>query len=307
MIKIFVTLGLLLFFQCFAFAGPCEQMQLQINNTNADTTFNPTVAVTVTIKGDTIQGGCDFFLDASYGGASSFNGRQMYQGSEVWPYEVLSSLSPVQHIKWLPQVTASTDVLTGVMPGYMGNDTQVTKTFWIQRDNTNPWRAAGNYTNSFTVTLYKGTISNPIYVSSRQMTLNNNAQKRVDISVLPSGGSFDINHVTETLDFGPLSTGQTKSCDIRIKTNSGYKLSATSLNNGRLKHESDNKFIPYSTKFAGEEFSLNTTREVASASSNQVVSPASGILVPVSVTIGNMNNPRSGNYSDTITLSVTAQ
>lgn len=288
-------------------AEPCAQMQLQVNNTNADTTFNPAVNVTVVVKADTNDGGCNFFLDFSNGGASSYNTRRMLQGSEQWPYDILKTLSPVQSLKPISQATSANDVLSSTMPGYAGNDYQRQLQFWVQRDDSNPWRKAGNYTNDFVVTLYKGTLNNYTFVSSRQVSVNNNAQKKVDLSVIPTGGVFDIADVTEVLDFGILSSGLTKSCDIRVKTNSGFRLMASSENGGRLKHESENRHIDYSIKFNNTDYNLSSSREVANGGGNNVVSPATGILVPVTVQIGNVSNARAGNYSDTITLSLTAQ
>lgn len=289
-----------------ALAVPCDQMQLQVNNTNADTTFSSAVNMTLTVKANTNDGGCNFFIDFSSGGGGSYNTRRMLQGSDPWPYDVLKTLSPVQSLKSLAEATSSNDVLTGVMPGYAGNDTQVTLNFWVQRDSSNPWRRAGNYTDNFSINLYKGNLSSYSFVANRSMSTNNNAQKQVDISVLPPGGSFDLAIVTQTLDFGQLSTNQTRSADIRIKTNSGYKLRASSLNGGRLKHVTDNKHINYSASFSGASYGLSSPKEVASAN-NTVVSPASGILVPVTVTIGSVTGAQNGDYEDTITLSVVAQ
>jgi hypothetical protein len=92
-----------------------------------------------------------------------------------------------------------------------------------------------------------------------------------------------------------------------IKYNAGYILKASSANNGRLKHQTENEYIDYTAKFN------NTTFNLANSSGNPVeiarefgLSPASGRRVPIGITIGNVANKRGGQYNDTITLTVTS-
>lgn len=294
----------------YALAVPCNNIQLQVNNTNADTTFTPAVNVALVVKSDTSDGGCDFYLTFDNGGASTYNLRQMKNGFDEWPYQVSKDSNATNILKAGSEVTSINDVLTGVMPGYSGNDKQVPLSFWVVRDQTNPWRKSGNYTNNFNVTLYKGTFPNGTFVTSRQVSTNNNAQKRVDLSIVPPGGVFNLADNTETLDFGLLTTGATKSADIIIKTNNGYRLYASSANNGRMKHLTQNEYIAYTAVF-NSNITMNLSNSASNpqqvlSSTGNVTSPASGFVVPVKITIGNTTGAKAGNYSDIITLTVQA-
>jgi hypothetical protein len=171
---------------------------------------------------------------------------------------------------------------------------------------SNPWRPQGFYLDSYVVTLYKG---NPFgsysFVSSNVILFQYQGAKRVDISIVPTGGNFDVSDTTELLNFGTLTTGATKSCDAVMKYNAGYILRASSANNGRLKHQTENEFIDYTATFDGVTFSLsNSAGNPVQVDRVLGQSPASGTRIPISVTIGNVANKRGGQYNDTITLTV---
>ncbi len=295
---------LITWLSCNTLAAPCEQMQLQVQPSNVDLSNNPNTSATIVVKADTRDGGCDFFLTFDYGTASSFNNRKLDHGSFTWPMQISKNSSHTQVLKNFPDVSSNNDVLNNSLPGG-NNGAQRTLTYWMQVDQTDMWRKAGNYTGNFTVRLYRGTIASYTFIDSRQISANYNAPKKADISVIPTGQPFSITDTTETLNFGPLSTGDTKSADIRIKTNAGYSLYASSANNGALKHLLLNSYVSYVAKFDGVTINLS-----GSAANPKLVmqengdSPANGFLVPASITIGSTAGAQSGSYSDTITLTI---
>lgn len=287
-----------------SWSAPCEQMQLQVQPSNVDLSNNPNTTATIIVKADTRDGGCDFFLTFDYGSASTFNNRKLDHGSFPWPMQISKNSTHTQVLKTFPDVSSNNDVLNDTLPGG-SNDAQRSLTYWLQVDQTDIWRKAGNYTGNFTVRLYRGTFSNYTFIDSRQLSANYNAPKKADISVLPVGQPFSVTDTSETLNFGTFSSGDTKNADIRIKTNAGYSLYASSTNNGALKHLSLNSYVPYVAKFNGITLNLS-----GSAANPQLVkqengdSPANGFLVPASITIGSTAGAQSGSYSDTITLTI---
>jgi len=286
------------------FAAPCEQMQLQVQPSNVDLSSNPNSSATIVVKANTNDGGCDFFLTFDYGTASSFNNRILDYGVFTWPMQISKNSSHTQVLKKFPDISSNNDVLNNSLPSG-SNDAQRTLTYWMQVDQTDTWRKAGNYKDNFTVRLYRGTISSYTFIDSRLISANYNAPKKADISVIPTGQPFSVTNTTETLNFGTLSTGDTKSADIRIKTNAGYSLYASSLNNGALKHLSLNSFISYTANFAGVAASLSGSAAIPKlVKQENGDSPANGFLIPANITIGNTSGAQSGSYSDTITLTI---
>ncbi len=305
MIKL--VFGIFLFvFSVSAFAEDCNNIQLQAQQTAFDLTTNPNITSNLIVKADTRSHGCSFFVTFDYGLSANYASRSLkYLLVNNWPFQLYKDSGNTQVLKNIPQVNDYNDVLSGTLPDKGGNDAQVSLPYWISADMSSPWRQQGTYSEWITATLYKGTLSNYSFVSSVVIAFYMNAPKRADISVVPSGGSFNIADVSETLDFGNLAPGTTRSCDVIVKYNAGYILYASSQNNGRLKHDTASSYIPYTISFAG------TTVNLGSSASSPVQvrrelgsSPSSGKIIPTSVTIGNYTQDQSGNFSDIITLTV---
>ncbi|UYL10379.1 hypothetical protein B9G69_007270 [Bdellovibrio sp. SKB1291214] len=284
----------------------CRQMQLQAQQTAFDLTINPNITSNLIVKADTRVKGCSFFITFDYGLSANYASRSLKYGLVyAWPFNMYKDSGNTQVLKNFPQVNDYNDVLNGSLPDKAGSDTQVTVPYWVTVDMSSPWRQQGTYSEWITATLYRGTLSSYQYVSSVQLAFYMNAPKRADVSVVPSGGSFNIADVTETLDFGELAVGTARSCDVIVKYNAGYVLYASSQNNGRMKHETTTSYIPYSISIGGTSVNLASSanspvqvkRELGS-------SPSSGKILPTTVTIGNYTQDQAGNFSDIITLTV---
>lgn len=305
MIKLALGLFLTLV-SAVAVADDCMNMQLQAQQTAFDLTTNPNITSNLIVKADTRAKGCSFFITFDYGLSANFASRSLkYFLVYNWPFQLYKDSGNTQVLKNIPQVNDYNDVLNGTLPDKGGSDAQLSIPYWITADMSSPWRQQGTYSEWITATLYKGTLSNYEFVRSVVIAFYLNAPKRADISVVPSGGSFNIADISETLDFGNLATGTTRSCDVIVKYNAGYILYASSQNNGRLKHETESSYIPYTISFAGTAVNLgNSANTPVQVRRELGSSPASGKIIPTSVTIGNYSQDQSGNFSDIITLTV---
>jgi hypothetical protein len=281
-------------------AGACANMQLQANQTNIDFTPSAQYQGTLTVKANTMPGGCSFFIVFDYGHASSYAGRSLQMSGQQWPYQISKDSAGIQIIKNIPDATSSS-VLSGTLPSG-NNDAQVNVNFWAVLNTSNPWLRYGNYSDYATAQLYLGTLSSYSFVGSRTISLNYNAPKRVDLSLVPSGGAFNLNETDEIMNFGTLTPGASQSCDLVLKYNAGYTLFASSVNGGRLKHQTQAQYVPYTIRFNGTQHSLTTSPQQLDREFG--VSPATGTVIPINVTIGNFGVVKSGNYSDQVLLTV---
>lgn len=286
-------------------SAECTNMQLQPVNTVYTFFSNITVNPQAVVKANTNPGGCNFFLTVSYGGGGTFSNRRLASFLNTWPLRITKDAAGSFHLKTLAQASSSNDVVTGSLPGG-GNDTQVTVNFWAELLDLYVARPAGLYSDSFTVTLYRGTLSSFTQIGSYNLTLLATTQRIVDISIVPTGSSFNVADTSEVLNFGQLAQGTTRSADVILKYNSGYILRASSANNSRLKHATLNTFVPYTIKFAGTTVNLtNSAATPVTINQGSGVSPANGTIFNTVVTIGTIAaNQANGNYSDTITLTV---
>ncbi len=283
----------------------CTNMQMQINQTSFDLFSSQSVNPTIVVKANTNPGGCDFFITFGYGLATSAQSRNLRSGFNTWPFQLSKDAGGMQILKRIPDVSSTNEVITGTLIGG-SNDRQLAVNYWGILDMSNPWLPKGNYEDTYIVTLYRGSpFGSYSLISIGTIRFFWASRGRVDISLVPTGGTFNISDTVETMNFGGLTAGATRTSDAVIKYNAGYILKASSANNGRIKHETENEYIDYTAKFNGSVFSLsNTSGNPVQIERRLGEGPASGQRVPIEVTIGSVAGKRGGNYSDTITLTV---
>lgn len=305
--KYFVMIFLLLVSPKVLAQASCANMQLQVNQTAFDLSTNQTVNPTLVVKANTNPGGCEFFLTFDYGQGTSFSSRSLRSGSNVWPFQISRDSSGTQIIKRVNDVASMNDVISGTLTAG-SNDRQVNVSYWAALNMANPWRPRGDYEDNFRVSLYRGSpFGGYAFITSSSVRFYYRAGSRVDISLVPTGGSFLVSDTTETLNFGILTTGASKTCDAVIKYNGGFILKASSQNNGRLKHQTLNEYIDYSASFEGITYALtNSSGNPVQIMRETGESPANGRRLPIGITVGDVSGKRGGQYADTITLTVTS-
>ena len=138
---------------------------------------------------------------------------------------------------------------------------------------------------------------------SRSLALYLNIQSDLNISLVEKGGAFNENSTFYSLSFVPMSGGQTKGMHLIVKSNSGYRITVSSENDGRLTHinQPTGNTVDYTFSVNGVGRSL-----VGSLTSpdeifySPVASPNSGDIIDIDVTIDSVINKLSGTYRDHI-------
>jgi hypothetical protein len=237
----------------------------------------------------------------------------MTQGTATLPYQLysLSNLSQTNILEEISDATQSTNVISS---SYSGSTSQNQNTYYFDIPYSGATSPAlvksGSYSDSFVVKAYQGTFANPAKNPDDTVTITATAvvPKIIRISLVNTGGSFDQNSTTQNLDFGALSTGASKSIDLKEVTNAGYSVTFSSQNNGVLKHATPgiSTTVPYTLTV--NSTTVNLTSSAASpvevARGNGQTS-LNGSTQTVSVTIGQISNQLAGNYSDIITVTAT--
>lgn len=255
----------------------------------------------IVVNGNTTQGACNYFLTFDYGSSTSYTTRSMKFGSNTWPYQVSKDTAGMQILKKFPEGASCSDFICDKLQGNSSYNTQ-SQSYTISIDTTNDWRAAGTYVDTLTVRLYRGPVNNATLVTSHTQTLTFGSHRKADISVVSSGGSFDINKTTHTMNFANgLITGAKGTADIILKYNAGYSLYAWTDNGGKLKKVGGTDTIDYTFKINGNVIAIPWWTLIASGSG---ASPASGLVNPVEITIGNTTGKSQGAYQDTINLTI---
>ncbi|OUR95468.1 hypothetical protein A9Q84_16680 [Halobacteriovorax marinus] len=135
-----------------------------------------------------------------------------------------------------------------------------------------------------------------------------NVQSDVNISLVERGGQFDPNRTAITLDYGLMTTGETRGFDLVVKSNSGYRISVSSENNGVMSHISQANFnVGYSFGVNGSSLSLVGSKlspiDIFNSSSP---STSTGDVIEIDVSILDTSNKLSGAYSDYIYFTATS-
>jgi|GEM_PF-1894734 hypothetical protein len=276
----------------FFLAQPAPFFQTGGNLTD---TFN------LVVNANTTQGACNYFLTFDYGSSNSYTTRSLKTGSAEWPYQFSSDAGGLSVLKKLPDATSCANLLCGKLQGNVFYNT-ASHSYTLTIDDSNDWRTAGVYFDIVRVSLYQGNPNNPTLVITKTLLLTAQANRRADISVVSSGGSFDINKTTHTVDFtNALTTGAQGTADIIVKYNAGFSLYAWTDNGQKLKQTNGNDTIDYTFKISGTTVAIPFWTMIATQSGT---SPASGLVKPVVITIGNTTGKAQGTYTDTINLTI---
>ncbi len=109
----------------------------------------------------------------------------------------------------------------------------------------------------------------------------------------------------ETITLGDPTNGATGTTTFHFRSNTGVRVSASSLNNGHLRHEGGTGHtIPYTMRIAGTPVNLSPGPGALDLSFTNVMERAS--LIEVSILPRPANDmPYAGIYRDTVTLSFT--
>lgn len=305
--KIF-ALGIVCAFSLFGnyvFAAPCVNMSLNLVPTNYYSTTAGSLTFGTRVQANTNNDGCNYFITFDYGSATTFSSRSLKLGGSGWPYQIAKDSSGMQILKQFPDVSSCSDVICDSLPAG-DNNASKNNSYQFIIDSSNLWRAAGSYSENYTLRLYRGTPTSYQLVDQKTMNVTFAAAKRADISVVESGGQFDLADTTQLMNFGSgMTSGIQRQADIILKYNAGCNLYASSANNGSMKHTSQNQFVSYTFSLAGSTVSLTGSSSNPKLISNKSgVSPANGTILPVVVTTGSTVGKQPGTYTDTITLTV---
>jgi hypothetical protein len=150
-----------------------------------------------------------------------------------------------------------------------------------------------------------GAYINTFYTTSLNFCAQ--VQKKLDLSVVADGGTFNISNTSYTVDFVDIDPGETQTADVVVRRNTGYSLAAVSLNASKLKHATYTDTIPYTVEINGVAASLAAPLTVANIGAGwktpdynrykfKFIAPAASVL----------DTKPMGTYNDTITFTLTA-
>jgi hypothetical protein len=129
--------------------------------------------------------------------------------------------------------------------------------------------------------------------------------KLIGLSLVDEGGTFDENSTAKVLDFGILTTGAEKGVDLRVISNTTYRVNFSSQNGSALKNASGS-LLKYGMKVNGVNVGLGTAgSSVQVASGDETTSAGDRFNIKFTI-LDSTTNASSGLYQDQITITATA-
>lgn len=280
---------------------------ISVNWTNSFTYIS--VPVTINKSG---PDACDYGFGLTKGAAASYATRRATSGAKLVQYQLYRENSLTNILKDVPDVTSANEVVQG---GFAGgtNLTQATEYYFripYNADVSPALISAGTFTDAFTLNLYEG--SDPLAfvtpVDTEAISVTITVPKIVAISLVSSGGGFIDGQTTRNINMGSLYDGQATGLDLRVRSNAGFDVTFSSLNNGKMKHATANSLVPYQFYVNGALLDMSNSLAVpVSGLTRAGQTSMSGLAYPLKVVVGSvLGGPKlSGTHSDSITITAT--
>lgn len=290
-------------------------LSLTANNITVAWDLNFTsLAVSVQVDRSTTDA-CTYSLGFTRGNATSYTNRRAANGSALLHYQLYQNSGLTNVLKDDTDVSSvSTEVVQG---GFQSGPTPISQTvvyyFEIPYNlaTTPSLVSSGTFTDSFTINLYEtGTLPLGVPVATRTVIVNITVPKMIALSLVDSGGNFQVGQLARNVSIPTLTEGAIASMDLRVRTNAGFSVDFSSLNNGYLKHTNPAKssLVPYRLFVNGGALNLSSSNTIPVVGLLGVGSTSlSGLGYPLKVVIGNVSGAGvlAGPHSDTVTITAT--
>ena len=167
----------------------------------------------------------------------------------------------------------------------------------------------GNYTDTVAIKLYSGFPFNfPALERTRNLNLRITVDPLVYVSIVSVGAPHDPGQTSYTMNFGELETGERLAADLKVVSNTPYKVFFESQNGGVLKNTN-----PSSASEVNYQLFLNSSLVTFPGPSTRVeiidsssVTPPGGETYTLEAEIGNVTGKEAGSYVESITITAEA-
>jgi hypothetical protein len=284
-------------------SGACAGLNISAQSALIDLNTQNMTAITISVS-RTGNGNCDFFVVSDNGPSSTYLTRVIEHGTDSIPFQLYKDSGKVNILKSFSEASTNNDVLFG---SFSGNATGPVNVVYYPYVDTGYSAPNGPYVESYGFYLYEGTIAAKASAIQRDNKSTNMKYEKggyVELSLVDTGAVYNAADTSQTLDFGNLATGAVRSFDVMLKYNGGYKLSMASVNGSNIR--SGTRLIPYTVTLNSAPISVTSGLPVRTHADDggSTTSPSTGLRLPMAVTIGTVGSSPTGNYTDTVSISV---
>ncbi len=241
----------------------------------------------------------------SKGNAGSYS-RETSSGSQIVPYNIYKESNLVNILKDEPDATSG-EWIEGTL-----DNVNVSYNFdfffkVIDLDSVFNHTASTYHGDQIQIRIF-GVKNNGDLVSQSigYMYVQMATPRFVELSVGGPSSSHDPSQTQHIMSFGNMQSGDIQGASLHIKGNVGFTVRFASEEGSKLVNGGSS--VPYSVKVGSTNYkSLTNPGQEYWMFNRSNGTPQNAQTYPVSVKLGTVpNNPQTGNYSDTITISVAA-
>jgi spore coat protein U-like protein len=237
------------------------------------------------------------------GNANSYNRYLMNSSGDTIQYNIYQASGYNNVLVELSDVSQTSEAIWGWT---LSKNVSYSNQYYLQvladQNSTYP---SGVYTDTIPVRLYSGLpFNDPVLEDIKNIQITLSIMSDISLSLVDVGSPFDPADTHQTMDFGELTTGESLEADLKVLSNSGYRVYMESENEGKLKNLTENTTIDYDLYVNGRKKRLNRRRRVAQGRNS---TPTTGDNYRLRVQIGNVSGAKAGTYTDNITITAEAR
>lgn len=260
---------------------------------------------------------CIVLVVAEYGNATIFTNRFMQISAvDTIPFNIHKQLpvTAANIIRDQPDLTSTNQLIFPPVFSAAAGSTTNTASFAAQLGAVPVAATPGLYTEAIVLKLLAEPlpISQPVQnwaiIHERALSYNYYLPPEINVVIVDSGNPFNTLAKGYLMNFGVLESGESRSADVMVQTNVGYRLSVSSLNDGVMVNvNSPTNTIAYSFTANATSFNLVGSSGIPVVLSTDP-SPhvGDGFRIPITTTVSTLTNPLQGTYQDTLTFTVEA-
>jgi hypothetical protein len=252
---------------------------------------------------------CTAAITFGKGHAANYN-RYALNGTTQLPYQLYSDSGLTSILKDQPDITSTNDYVSVSFTATANQQKTLTYYFQIPfaSATTPTFKPYGSYADNVSIKVFENpttptslNTANPVTAATLNMNLT--IPQIIEMCFGTSSSGFNPANITQTLNFGDISSSKTQTTGILIRSNAGYAISMSSTNNGVMKNTSNpsSSSIPYQINFNGGSNSTLTSSPTLEVTGSGQTSD-SGNGYSLSITTTTTPSAMNGNYSDSISI-----
>lgn len=264
------------------------------------------VSYSFTIRRRSNSNNCkNFRAYVSRGNSTNYN-RFAQQGSNTVPYNLYSDSSLQTVLKDYPDAVNAGEYIAGNLAN---RNTNYSFNFFVKLVDLDSVFSSGpgHFGDNIQISFY-GVRNNGslVYQRTAYVYYQIIVPRYAELSLVPLSGNHDPSVTLHTVNFGNLTSNDVKSATLNVKGNVGFGVYMSSQNGSKLKNASSE--VPYQIRVGPSSYkTLSTPGNNVYMFQRNSGTSQNAESYPIDVKLGSVpGNAATGNYSDNVTVTVTA-